>query len=339
METLHKIYINDARNMNCIEDNSIDLIVTSPPYPMIEMWDELFKNIDEGISNAFEEGNGFLAFELMHRQLDVVWSECFRVLKEGSYLCINIGDATRTINNNFILYPNHARIINACINIGFYPLPDILWRKQTNAPNKFMGSGMLPKGAYVTLEHEYILIFRKGTKKNYKSDAERKNRQESAYFWEERNVWFSDVWDFKGTSQKIGDSKSRDRSAAYPFELPYRIINMYSAKNDVVLDPFAGTGTTMIAAMACGRNSISIEIDVNFKSIIESKVMEYENFIKEIYKKRLRNHIEFTKTMKNIKYKNLNYDFPVVTNQEVNLKFSELKFIEKISENVYRAEY
>lgn len=339
METLHKIYINDSRNMNYIEDNSIDLIVTSPPYPMIEMWDELFKSMDSAVLKAFEEGNGLLAFELMHRQLDMVWRECFRVLKEGSYLCINIGDATRTINNNFILYPNHSRIINSCINLGFYPLPDILWRKQTNAPNKFMGSGMLPKGAYVTLEHEYILIFRKGTKKNYKGEAERKNRQESAYFYEERNVWFSDVWDFKGTTQKIGDSKSRDRSAAYPFELPYRIINMYSAKNDAVLDPFAGTGTTMIAAMACGRNSISIEIDENFKHIIESKVIEYENFIKEISNKRLQNHIEFTKTMKNIKYKNVNYDFPVVTNQEVNLKLSELKFIEKVSENVYRAEY
>lgn len=338
METLHKLYINDSRNMNYIKDNSIDLIVTSPPYPMIEMWDELFISFDGNISKAFEDNNGFSAFELMHRQLDRVWTECFRVLKEGCFLCINIGDATRTINNNFVLYPNHARIINSCISIGFCPLPDILWRKQTNAPNKFMGSGMLPKGAYVTLEHEYILIFRKGNKKNYKG-KERENRQESAYFWEERNVWFSDVWDFKGTSQKIEYGVTRDRSAAYPFELPYRIINMYSAKNDIVLDPFAGTGTTMIAAMACGRNSLSVEIDENFNEIIDDKVREYQNFIKDLPNKRLQNHIEFISSIKNKKYINNNYNFPVVTSQEVNLKLPKLKFIEKIEKNIYKALY
>ena len=95
-------------------------------------------------SSKANKGNGLFAFELMHIELDKVWNEVFRVLKEGGIACINIGDATRTINKNFQLYSNHSRIINHCTKIGFSALPMILWRKQTNAPNKFMGSGMLP---------------------------------------------------------------------------------------------------------------------------------------------------------------------------------------------------
>ena len=102
------------------------------------------------------------AFELMHAELDKVWDECFRVLKSGGFLCINIGEATRTVGNEFRLYNNSSRIVSHCTGLGMVNLPNILWRKQTNAPNKFMGSGMLPCGAYVTLEHEWILIFRKG---------------------------------------------------------------------------------------------------------------------------------------------------------------------------------
>ena len=105
--------------------------------------------------------------------------------------------------------------------MGFTNLPEIIWRKPTNSPNKFMGSGMLPAGAYVTLEHEFILIFRKGGKRIFKSDAEKLKRQQSAFFWEERNVWFSDLWTLTGTNQKLNNKNSRERSAAYPFDLAY----------------------------------------------------------------------------------------------------------------------
>jgi DNA modification methylase len=90
----------------------------------------------------------------MHKELDKVWKNIAGAVKEGGIVCINIGDAVRSINREFKLYSNHSRIISAFLNLGFNALPDILWRKQTNSPNKFMGSGMLPPGAYVTLEHE-----------------------------------------------------------------------------------------------------------------------------------------------------------------------------------------
>ena len=105
-----------------------------------------------------DDGDGNSAFELMHRLFHNMWGEVFRVLKYGGIACINIGDATRTIHKHFRLYLNHARILSKCIELGFSNLPNIIWRKQTNAPNKFMGSGMLPPGAYVTLEHEYVLF-------------------------------------------------------------------------------------------------------------------------------------------------------------------------------------
>ncbi|MDY6970154.1 MAG: DNA methyltransferase, partial [Spirochaetota bacterium] len=147
METRHKIYISDSRNLKQVPDESVDLIITSPPYPMIQMWDDLFCSLNPEIYQTLKKKNAKVSFELMHQELDKVWDELFRVLKPGSFACINIGDATRTIGTNFQLYSNHTRIISHFNKIGFDTLPVILWRKQTNAPNKFMGSGMLPSGA------------------------------------------------------------------------------------------------------------------------------------------------------------------------------------------------
>ena len=189
--TNHRAVIADSRNLKMLQDNSIDLVVTSPPYPMIKMWDDPFSMMSGNIENALLAKDGNLAFELMHQELDKVWEELFRVTKDGGFVCINIGDATRTINERFQLYSNHSRIINACVKIGFVSLPVILWRKQTNAPNKFMGSGMLPAGAYVTLEHEYILIFRKNSKRQFRDEVAKTERMKSSFFWgREKSVVF-----------------------------------------------------------------------------------------------------------------------------------------------------
>ncbi|MFP4364876.1 MAG: DNA methyltransferase, partial [Spirochaetia bacterium] len=144
METVHTIQISDARNLSGVENATVDLVVTSPPYPMIKMWDALFSALSEEVEKKLSEDEGDHAFELMHRELDKVWKELFRVTKPGSFVCINIGDATRTVGGAFQLYSNHARIIQGMKEQGFDSLPLILWRKQTNAPNKFMGSGLLP---------------------------------------------------------------------------------------------------------------------------------------------------------------------------------------------------
>lgn len=343
MCTIHNIYIGDARQMDKTGVESVNIVVTSPPYPMIEMWDECFSlqdnNIGNTISNAPDE-----AFELMHLQLDKVWRRCYDVLKEGGFLCINIGDATRTVNGKFKLYNNHTRISDFCNSIGFTTLPNIIWRKQTNAPNKFMGSGMLPCGAYVTLEHEWILLFRKGDKRHYKTSSEKHERMESSFFWEERNVWFSDVWDVKGTKQKIVHSDSRKRSAAYPFEIPFRLINMFSQKGDVVLDPFLGTGTTMQAALMCGRNSEGYELDSGLKGLIEHglKSMDVDMCNNNI-KQRFDRHVAFVEERKRqgkeVKHFNHHLNVPVMTGQEERIAFNFLTSIYKTSEGNYAAEY
>ena len=344
MKTTHKILFQDARDLKEIPSESVDLIVTSPPYPMIEMWDEMFGNQNPDIQNALASGNGKLAYALMHEILDSVWDEVFRVLKNGRFACINIGDATRTVKGNFCLYPNHARILTHLLKIGFSALPDILWRKQANTPNKFMGSGMLPAGAYVTLEHEYILIVRKGPKREFKTEKEKENRRESALFWEERNIWFSDVWtDIKGKCQKISNNVSRLRSAAFPYELAYRLINMYSVKSDAVLDPFLGTGTTTAAAMTSGRNSIGVEIDKSFKQAVTPTVCHIVNFSNDYVHNRLFKHFEFVKSrMENtgaLKYTNRHYGFPVVTSQEQFILFNNLEEVQACGDNIFEIRY
>ncbi len=345
--THHKIHWGNASNMQAIPSNSVDLMVTSPPYPMIQMWDEIFAQQQEGIQEALEERDGPTSFELMHQLLDKVWAEVYRVLKIGGVACINIGDATRTIDKHFRLYTNHARILQYCISLGFSNLPTILWRKQTNAPNKFMGSGMLPPGAYVTLEHEYILILRKGNKRNFKTAAEKLNRSESAYFWEERNVWFSDIWDLKGVKQRINQSKTRDRSAAFPFELAYRLINMFSVKGDTVLDPFLGTATTSLAAIASKRNSIGYEIDPLLEDLISEQILDKQlpASCRDYLQKRIAKHLDFVEKRKVLKgenafkYESIHYDFPVITRQEVKILLEELENVQKVGEMEFEAKH
>lgn len=332
MNTTHQIHIANSQNMSCIESNSIDLIVTSPPYPMIEMWDKIMCELNPCIEEALSLNPSY-AFELMHQELDKVWSECFRVLKDGGFMCINIGDATRTINKSFSLYPNHSRIIQYCISLGLTNLPNIIWRKVTNAPNKFMGSGMLPNGAYVTLEHEWILVFRKGDKRPYKTNAEKSNRRNSAYFWEERNQWFSDLWDLKGVKQHISNSATRDRNASYPFLIPYRLISMYSQEGDIVLDPFLGLGTTSMAAITSGRNSIGIEIDLLLKDTIVENLLSLEvDTYNQIIFNRLNTHLQFVERRlsegKEVRYGNLLSNCLVMTKQEQEIAFHYLKSME-----------
>ena len=344
MKTNHAVHFKHSGDMKELPDESVHLVVTSPPYPMIEMWDDLFAKQSEDAARALKEGNRLEAYEAMHRELDRVWKDVARVLVPGGFACINIGDATRTIDGHFMLYPNHARILSAMIGLGFTPLPEIVWRKQSNAPNKFMGSGMLPAGAYVTQEHEYVLILRKGGKREFKTDGEKEHRMASAFFWEERNTFFSDVWfDLLGTRQSMDDKDVRIRSAAYPFELPYRLITMYSLKGDTILDPFFGIGTTMLAAMAAGRNSVGYELSEGFAPAIGARTEGLLAFARERIAARLENHMVFVKERlaagKEFKHTNRHYLFPVVTAQERGLLLNEPESLTRTGPNSFEVSY
>jgi len=221
-----------------IANSSVHLIVTSPPYPMIQKWDRMFGNTD---------------FEEQHKYLNKTWEECFRVLVDGGILCINIGDATRSIDKNFQCYPNYAKITMNCCKIGFIPLIPIIWKKISNKPNAFLGSGFLPPNAYVTQDCEYIIILRKGKLRDFNITVNKETRRISQYTKEERDQWFQQIWEMPGIRGAKITSK-------FPLEIPYRLIRMFSLREDIVVDPFCGSGMIGNVAVQLGRQFIGYDI-------------------------------------------------------------------------------
>jgi DNA modification methylase len=350
LTTRHEVMFADATELSSIPDGRVDLVITSPPYPMIAMWDAQFSSQDPAIGKALAEGDGQASFEGMHGILDRVWRELYRVLRPGGLACINIGDATRSLGGSFQLFPNHSRILQSCVAVGFTCLPQIVWRKPANSPTKFVGSGTLPAGAYVTLEHEWILILRKGELRRFSTEAERRRRRESAFFWEERNLWFSDLWELRGTRQGIeqrpGSGKARgggkaagqldfwetgsaagairERSASFPYELAERLIRMYSLYEDLVLDPFLGAGTTLLAAMGCGRNSLGVEVDRELGALIHRRIDALLGESRQLADDRLRAHEAFIASYrrrgKEPGYRSSTHGFSVISRQESEIR-------------------
>ena len=237
--------LGDARALPGVAPDSVQLVVTSPPYPMLPQWDGLFEQL------------GARSYAAMHELLAEVWRGCARALVPGGLLAVNIGDALRrTPEEGFRLWPNHAEVIARCAGIGLRPLPYLLWKKPFNRPNAFLGSGFLPPNAYVTLDCEFILLFRKGELRRFAPHDP--VRAGSVYTRADRDRWFSQLWEVRARPQAEADGR---RSAAFPPEIPRRLIRMFSVAGDTVLDPFAGTGTTLRAARELGRNAIGIELD------------------------------------------------------------------------------
>ena len=303
-------------------------MMTSPPYPMIEMWDEIFSKQNSAINDALAKENGNTAFEFMHQELDKVWTEVHRVLKKGGFACINIGDATRKIGKEFKLYSNHSRILEHCLSLGFSSLPEILWRKQTNAPNKFMGSGMLPACAYITVEHEFILVLRKGGKREFNTAEEKLRRMQSAFFWEERNLWFSDVWKISRVLNRITLTRKSGKEVELPIRIgiPYNQHVFSSGRycfGSISWDwNHHGSGHGHRTKQRRNRNRS------NFKDHLLERFEDIVDFSNKLVESRLENHLRFvqerTKARGLPSYCNKVYGFPVMTSQEVELVLDEL---------------
>ncbi len=278
MPTKHRVIIGSSTRMHELDDSSTHLMVTSPPYPMIRMWDDQFCQANLKIAELWRELDAepsdrtvAAIYDTMHENLAEVWKETHRVLVDGGIACVNIGDATRTINGKFRLFPNHARTIELCERVGFTTLPYVLWKKPTTKPKykgkgAFLGSGFLPPNAYVTLDCEYILLFRKGNLRKFPRNDNL--RHESKFTKKQRDSWFTQIWELKGTRQT--NRELQRRTAAFPDLIADRLIQMFSVIGDTVLDPFLGSGTTMRAAMLRDRSSIGYEIDDSLLSLIRT---------------------------------------------------------------------
>jgi DNA modification methylase len=239
-----------------IVDESIGLVVTSPPYWNIK---------DYGIKGQL--GYGQTLHEYL-KDLYRVWKECYRVLKPGRRLCINIGDqfARSIIYGRYKIIPLHAEIISQCEEIGFDYMGSIIWQKKTTMNTTggatVMGSYPYPPNGMIEIDYEFILIF----KKPGNGERVSKNiKEQSALTKEEWKDYFVGHWNFGGAKQ-IG------HEAMFPDELPLRLIKMFSFVGDTVLDPFLGSGTTMKVARQLRRNAIGYEINGNYLNIIKEKI-------------------------------------------------------------------
>ncbi|EQD68534.1 MthZ, partial [mine drainage metagenome] len=162
--------------------------------------------------------------------LAAAWRESYRLLLPGGILAVVIGDALRTDDGRFRLWPNHAETLAAAERLGFDPLPYILWKKPTNKPNAFLGSGFLPPNAYVTLDCEFVLLFRKGRLRRFPRHDPA--RAASRFAPAERDRWFSQIWeDVRGAPQRGPGG----RTGAFPAAIPDRLVRMFSVVGDTVL--------------------------------------------------------------------------------------------------------
>jgi len=263
MKTQAKIIIGDSRKMIEVEDKSIDLVVTSPPYWHIK---------DYGAPEQI--GYGQSLHEYL-KDLYRVWKECFRVLKPGRRLCINIGDqfARSIIYGRYKIIPLHAEFIAQCEEIGFDYMGSIIWQKKTTMNTtggaNVMGSYPYPPNGMVEIDYEFILIFKKpGKSPKIQKDVKEKSKLTK----EEWKEYFYGHWYFGGARQI-------EHEAMFPEELPKRLIKMFTFVGDTVLDPFLGSGTTVKAALNLSRNAIGYEINEKFLDVIKDKLNLKESLL------------------------------------------------------------
>lgn len=256
MKTHHKIVLGDSRQMSNVSDESVHLVVTSPPYWQLK---------DYGIRHQI----GFHdSYESYINNLNLVWKECHRVLHEGCRLCVNIGDqfARSVYYGRYKVIPIREEIIRFCESIGFDYMGAIIWQKVTTSNTTGggvqMGSYPFPRNGIIKIDYEFVLILKKpGDGPKPTKEVKELSRMTN----EEWNTYFAGHWNFAGARQS-------GHIAVFPEELPKRLIKMFAFLGDTVLDPFAGSGTTALAAKNLGRHSINYEINPEFLPAMKDKL-------------------------------------------------------------------
>ena len=266
--TNHVLYHADARCLQFIEDKSVHLVLTSPPYFNLKEYKGGKNQL--GIIDDYQQ---FLD------ELEKVWNECYRVLVPGGRIVCVVGDVclSRKKNGRHVVMPLHSDIAVSCRKIGFDNLNPILWHKisnasfEANSKSSILGKPFEPN-AIIKNDIEYILMERKPG--GYRKPTE-EQREKSKINKEDFYNWFSQIWEMPGASTKNG------HPAPFPLELATRLVKMFSFVGDVVLDPFCGSGTTMLAAANTGRNSIGVETEQEYCTQIINRMNQNLNFFSE----------------------------------------------------------
>jgi len=256
MATDHRIIIGDSRQMKNVSDESVHLVITSPPYWQLK---DYGNEVQIGYNDSYEE---------YINNLNLVWNECHRILHKGCRLCINIGDqfARSVYYGRYKVIPIRTEIIKFCESVCFDYMGAIIWQKVTTTNTTggatVMGSFPVPRNGILKIDYEFILIFKKyGTAPKVSKEI----KEQSKMTKEEWNQYFTGHWNFPGEKQD-------KHLAMFPEELPRRLIKMFSFVEDTVLDPFLGSGTTTLAAKNLGRNSIGYEINKDFLPVVKDKI-------------------------------------------------------------------
>jgi len=260
--TLHRVIIGDARDMSEVPDDSVHLIITSPPYWHIK---------DYGIPGQIGYGQ---IYEEYINDLNLVWAECARVLHPGCRICVNIGDqfARADEYGRYAVIPIRTEITRFMLQLGFDHMGTVIWQKRTtmrpSGGASVMGSFPFPRNGVIEIDYEFIMIFRKPGKPPSPTPEQKRLARLSKEEWK---GCFSGHWSFPGEPQK-------GHLAMFPLELPMRLIKMFSFPAETVLDPFLGSGTTSLASANLGRNSIGYEINPDYLPIIQDKLAGLEGF-------------------------------------------------------------
>ena len=256
MKTRHTCILGDARNMAEVATASVHLVVTSPPYWQLKD----YGSADQiGFNDSYED---------YINNLNLVWSECHRVLHPGCRMVVNIGDqfARAVYYGRYKVIPIRTEIIKFCETIGFDYLGAIIWQKKTTMNTTggatVMGSFPYPRNGIVEIDYEFVLIFKKPGQAPKVSQEIKEQSRIPKEKWKE---YFSGHWYF-------GGAKQEQHLAMFPVELPKRAIEMFTFVGETVLDPFLGSGTTSLAAMMTHRNSIGYEINPDFLPIIKKRL-------------------------------------------------------------------
>ncbi len=260
--TTQTVYVKDARDMKEIEDNSVHLMITSPPYFNAK----LYSTIEGDLGNIHDLDEWF-------NEIGKVWKEVFRVLQPGRKAFINIMNLPVRTKHGFKSLNIVGRTIDLCESIGFIFRREIIWHK-TNSVRAHFGTYPYPGNILINYAHEFILEFEKPAPKNYKKYEHLTEEQKEASKLE-KDFWIeikkSDVWLIKPE----GSGDNRDHPAPFPYELPYRLIKAYSFVGETVLDPFLGSGTTLVVARDLKRNGIGYEIN---PEIAKEAIRKIKNF-------------------------------------------------------------